>query len=726
MFDVFIIGHSLSDPDIDFVLQLARTQRSPQHPIYMVAAGFSGSEEQDLFEQYNIELVRYSNSDGTHFELRRMLRAVDRFITPRGQSTNTWIATERPEAEVKTAVALFLFRRLQRVPPKEYLAPLVLLAVCTDTSGTLPTESVYTLPTIASLTKNGTAHNDSISRAVDHLVHEGFLINTTDGLCVTESGRTRVAEYHTVRQLERDQAYSKFEIDLTQSYGGGLSSSQLTDCQTLAERVLVTSFEHRGSVIANKVFSDRPARRDELSDVFGYVTDQARRIPDKRLQAAFIEAVHGFLVEPDVRQKAYLASVSQGYFLYHLLGLDPGGAHARREIFRKTLWICDSSVILPWIAKGCHNHDYASELFRMLAEEQALLCTTPRLLQEVWEHLNWAISLMRQSRSPSLGLLRAASVKGTYKQNLFIDGFIRLSSEGVVGTFQDYLRLILNGRNSDRTLFERSIERDGLRLINVSQLQGFVQEDWGHIEAAKVDIQKRREQIGTYRSPLQVESEAEVSILLNRLRSGTYAIDDLENADHFYFISQSLIIDRVFQEDDITTWTPESLYRYLTTLPERDLDPDLLQQCMLHEYFYAGVSFVDTERYERFFGPLIDVAKASFEKEISEYVKDLESHAIGIEDAFAQTPDLEKPFFLAQMGWQKAEAANQREELATLRADRAERELQQLKSEDKRASRRRSRARRSQELARRRNLLDPRHVRKRKRQAKKRKRRKNP
>ena len=63
MFDVFIIGHSLSDPDINFVLQLARTQRSPQHPIYMVAAGFSGSEEQDLFEQYNIELVRYSNSD---------------------------------------------------------------------------------------------------------------------------------------------------------------------------------------------------------------------------------------------------------------------------------------------------------------------------------------------------------------------------------------------------------------------------------------------------------------------------------------------------------------------------------------------------------------------------------------------------------------------------------------------------------------------------------------
>lgn len=651
-----------------------------------------------------------------------MLRAVDHFITPRGQSINTRIATERPENEIRTAVALFLFRRLQSVPPKEYLAPLVLLALCTDTPGTLPIDSVFTLPTIASLTKNRPAHNNSISRAIDHLVHEGSLINKTDGLCVTESGRTKVAEYHAVRKLERDQAYGKFEVDLTQSYGAGLSSAQLADCQTLAERVLISSFEHRGSVIANKVFSDRAARRDELSDVFGYVTDQAGRIPDKQLQAAFIEAVYAFLVEPDARQRAYLASVSQGYFLYHLLGLDPHGAHARRNIFRKTLWICDSSVILPWIAKGCHNHDYASELFRMLTEEQALLCTTPRLLQEAWEHLTWAISFMRQSPSPSLRLLRAASVKGTYKQNLFIDGFIRLSSEGVVGTFQDYLRLILNGRNSDRSLFERSIEQDGLRLINISQLQGFVQEDWGHIEAAKAEIRRGREEIGTYRSPLQVESEAEVSILLTRLRSGTYSIHDLQNADRFYFISQSRIIDRVFQEENITTWTPESLYRYLTALPDRNLDPDLLQQCMLHEYFYAGVSFVDTERYERYFGPLIDVAKASFEREVPEYVKDIENLAIGIEDAFAQTPDLEKPFFLAQMGWQKAEAANQREELATLRADRAERELQRLKSEDKRAARRRSRARRSQELARRRNRLDPRHVRKRKRQAKKRKR----
>ena len=67
-FDVFIIGHSLSDPDIDHVLQLARKTASPQHPIYMAAADFTKADEQEYLERYNIVLVQYLNRDGTHTE----------------------------------------------------------------------------------------------------------------------------------------------------------------------------------------------------------------------------------------------------------------------------------------------------------------------------------------------------------------------------------------------------------------------------------------------------------------------------------------------------------------------------------------------------------------------------------------------------------------------------------------------------------------------------------
>ena len=140
--------------------------------------------------------------------------------------------------------------------------------------------------------------------------------------------------------------------------------------------------------------------------------------------------MHQFIVEPNPPQRDYLASVSQGFFLYHALGLDPKCGEVRQEIFRNTFWLCDSSVLLPLVAIGCHNHDYTISLFDMLAERGALIYTTSRLLQEVWEHFEWAVRFIDKNSSDSLEYLRAALVEGSYKQNLFLDGYIRLSAEG--------------------------------------------------------------------------------------------------------------------------------------------------------------------------------------------------------------------------------------------------------------------------------------------------------
>jgi hypothetical protein len=430
-------------------------------------------------------------------------------------------------------------------------------------------------------------------------------------------------------------------------------------------------------------------------------------------------------VEPSTPQRKYLASVSQGYFLYHLLGLDPKFCQVRQDIFKRTLWLCDSSVILPLVADGCHNHDYAVELFQTLAAANALLYTTPKLLQEAWEHFDWALRFMKTTGAESQEFLRAALVKGSYKQNLFIDGYIRLSADGRVGAFKDYLDMILPHGTIDQSSFYKSIIQAGIRISNISDLKGFVQVDWAEIEDAKVKIQSEREKRGIYRSSLQVESEAEVWILVKNLRLGKYSIDGLESVERVYFVSQSRIIDQVFQQEAVTTWTPEALYRYFSALPGSQTNPDLLQQCMLHEYYYAGISFIDKDRYVRFFGPSIDAAKASYEKERINYINELEdTYTRNIDDVFDKTPDLEKPFFVAQMGWRRAEASQQREELARHRALEAEAKVKQLESEKDKAWKTREKRRLEQEAARLRNLQDSKHIRKRLKQAKKRKKKK--
>lgn len=724
MFSVLIVGHSLSDPDIDNILKLAKNSSDPRYPIYFIAAGFTSAEEKELFEQYNIVLVRYSNSDGRHTGLLQLLRTMNRFVVSREQRKERRAIEERPDEEVEAAIALSLYRRLQAVQPRAYFSPIILSALNKIATGDVSIDAISSLPAVRNITSQWKHSGDAISKTIEDLTNQGLVSVDTDKVQITNAGRATVIEYHSIRASERNQAYGHFRLALRQAYPT-VEEVQLDTCEVLAEKVLVENFSHRGLVIANKIFSGRSARPDELSDIFGYLSNKAVEIDDLELRSAFVEATHQFIIEPNPAQKNYLASISQGYFLYHLLGLDPKCEETRRDIFRKTLWLCDSSVLLPLVAAGCHNHEYAVDLFNTLAQEDAVLCTTPNLLQEVRDHFDWALRFVKRNRTDSIDFLRAALVNGSYKQNLFLDGYIRLCADGDVGTFDDYIGLFFPTGDIGRTAFENSIRTRGVRVVRISDLTGFDQEDWGEIEHLKAEIQNARQESNTYRSTLQVESEAEVLTLLQYLRSGKYSIDGLDNTDQYYFISQSQILERVSQQRTVTTWSPEAVYRYLSVLPAKTIRSDLLQQCMLHEYYYAGVSFIDRERYEHFFGPSINAARISFQKERNNYIADLEeTFAKSIDEIFEQTTDLEKPFFVTQMGWQKARQSEQREALAVQRAVDAEQKVRKLELEREKAWKTREKRVEDQEAARQRNLMDPKHVRKRKRQARKRKRKK--
>jgi hypothetical protein len=295
-FDIFIIGHSLSDPDIDHVLQLARKTASPQHPIYMVAADFTTADEQEYLEKYNIVLVQYSNRDGRHSALQRMLRAVDRFIVPRYRLRERIETAARPKEEVESAIALFLFRRLQGVEATGYLSPLILSGLLSADDKGIAKEDVTSIPTLKDFTKEGTNSTEAIIEAMDNLVNQGLVADVAGKFSITGSGRAKVSEYQAVRETEKDQAYGQFCLNLKNSYGG-LTDIQLKECQRLAEEVMVASFANRGLAIANQIFSSQSASPGELSDVFGLVSDKAAEIEDMGLRAAFVEAVRGLMIQ---------------------------------------------------------------------------------------------------------------------------------------------------------------------------------------------------------------------------------------------------------------------------------------------------------------------------------------------------------------------------------------------------------------------------------------------
>lgn len=377
-------------------------------------------------------------------------------------------------------------------------------------------------------------------------------------------------------------------------------------------------------------------------------------------------------------------------------------------------------MILPWVAPGCYNHSQAADLFRLLRNEKTVFCTTAGLLQEIWDHFCWAQRTIDEHGPGTLEFLRAtALVSGSYRQNLFLDGYIRLRADGVVGTYDDYIRLIFPNGVISKSSFEDRLRRDGLRIYDFDSID-IRDEDMGR---AISDIQSERERRRTFRSVRQVDAEAEVSILLKMLESRVHTVDGLAGLEHFYFVSQSRILERAHS---VVTWTPEALYRYLSSFPDRETDPDILQQCMLNEYYYAGITFVDRGRYERFFGSIIDESKASYSRELAGYIGDRDkTYGERVTAAFESTPDLEKPFFVAQMGWHSAADALAREERAQQQVVALEEQVRKLVAEGSVARGARAKERRRQDVATARNRRNLKHVRKRKRQKKKRRRKRS-
>ena len=663
-----------------------------------------------------------------------MLSMADRFIAARGDAPAQNIS--HLNNEIVDATSLLLYRRLRTVasqePITQALAPLLLKALAT-TGSPVSFASIVAAPAIAPLAKTPDLATQ-LRRCLADLNSQGLVVEKDDSFSITTSGQKAVNDVSSQRKVEEEQAFGQFRLDIETKLPG-LTSAEHDLAVDALRNCLVSAFRDRGITMANVVVGGQVSGATELTDLFRQLTAQSRQFKRPEVREAFIEAGRNFLVEPSEPQQRYLASVSQGFFLYHLAGLDPSCGKVRNSLFRETCWFLDSSVLLPLLAKGCSSHDYADDLFTSLRMAEATLFTTPQLLKEVWHHLKWATDFVLEKGIDSPAFLLAAMARENFKQNLFIDGYIRLSADGAVGTFKDYLQLTsIAGLSQDA--LESWCGEAGVHPVSISDFVGFVDRHWGDVEELKEALAEQRKRAGTFRGDYQVSAEAEVLAVIRRIRTGEYSIPGGASKPlRTYFVSQSRSLDRVDNSDGPVSWSPEALYRYASALPGADLKPELLQQCMLSEYYYAGVTFIDKPRYRKFFGPAVNQAKLDYRDQVQKYLDETEQadRLHEFDEAFDRIPDLEKPFFVGQMGWKLArtieEKANNAVEIANAKAARAESgrksaEIRATSAEANAEANRRKRTAAEQEANRLRNLQDPKHLQKRQRQAKERARKK--
>ncbi len=699
-FDILIIGHSLSDIDFRIILQAAQQTGSPKHPIYMIASGFSPADERLFFEQYRIVLIRYDNADGKHAQLKRLLATHNRFIVERNETASRAKFVAEPGPELDAASALFLYQKLSGPTRPDtqgdwYLRPLIIGLLRGQATALSIDDLVAQEPLTSLAARNPGLFRTQLNAAVEALQADG-VVNVPD-LTLTAVGANKANEILKAREVLRDQALGQFSATMATLHPQVCSADRLKAADLL-ERILVGVFKRRGVAIGNAIFADRAIAHDDLSDIFAVIYQSTREFSDEAAKVALIDTVHEFLTHPSPPQQDYLAALSQGFFLHHLLGLDPSCSRIRLDIFSRTMWFCDASTLIPLLAKGCQNHRFADSLFTLLRARGARLFVTRQMLREVFEHLDWAVSFVRSNPSINSSFLAAALVKPGYKQNLFLDGYIRTSADGKVAGFDEYLELVSPKVLSAASL-ARSLSAYGIRITDMSLHDGYEPADHTVARDLSEHIKMERQMVDSYRTEAQVSAEAEVLHIIQSLRAKKYKPDN--TYDHFYFVSQSTVLDRVSTDGVVTTWSPEAVYRYLTALPAHPPDPELLQQCMLSQYYQSGISFIDRDKYGKFFGAAISSAKASYQEQKEKYISAIESvSSSDLDNQFQSTPDLEKPLFVARLNLRSVAAARAATERAMDQVSLLKARVRQLEAEKDKKWREKAKTRASQEVSR--------------------------
>lgn len=416
MFDIVVIGHSLFDPDINSIIESISEYTSPDHPIYMFLANVSQSDIRLYRKNYNIIVFKYNTSNHDHSQLTRLLKTLDSFILPHPSSI------QRQSIDSLKAASLYSFRVLNQARDNVDLENLILMSIPEQTGKGFTVEEIKGKVNLSNLQIQYESYLSNLQKKRLIQFSNGLYNRTKNGdklveHCVVSTKRTEdIALETALNTLEQ-----KVSLDDRNKYRRLLKDS------------LIYVFENRGLILVQKIFSDR-ITSGETIDIFEAISCSASSIEDIEIRMAFIQVIRDFILYPTDHQKRFLSSISQGFFLFHMIGNNSSHADFRKEVFSQSYWFVDSNILIPLLATGCFDHRFVVDLFSKFNEHGAQLYVTDRVLLEVKEHLDWAVNNCKNEYD----LFENATLIVGNKQNLFVDGYLHQKNARLTTSFQSY------------------------------------------------------------------------------------------------------------------------------------------------------------------------------------------------------------------------------------------------------------------------------------------------
>lgn len=682
-----VIGHSLTDPDIQAVLEAAKSIAPGHRPVYMIVGDPQREEIDSYRSRYNIQLIGYKK-EPTYTAFYKLLSQIGKFVIPRASvALRTLDPPEQNEIEVATSLLVFNSlsksiespHLLDRLIRPQVLQQLKKSAIALHNSDFIPLlipETLRTLP--------GTI--ERLEASLARLDSENLITGSdTIGWKLTTEGNDFVSTAFNSQRFEDDQVYGALRGQLENA---GVSSE---DCEKAAQSLksaILSVFCKRGIAAASLVFRGQKFEPVDMAELFESVTTSISWADSFALREVFIEFAVRLFSMPTNEERRYLARISQGLFAVHVFGIDPASVDARVQVFKATSWFLDSNVLIHLLASGSTQHEMAASLCAKCKRLGIKLYASKGVVQESFNSLDWASRMCANlTAQQEMQFIYQVYNEDGYRPNPFIYGFVKSHQKNAVSRFEHYRRHL---GITDLSSVNVKLAELGVTVVAVDNLPKD-DANRNRFLQYKNSILTERERRGTSRGgEFQATVEAEILCLILAERSKASIAESEPRSDlaAAYFVSTSRLLDQMYgSQFNTLTWLPDVLFKHLSFVSPSEGDSESLIESMGDELAELGITLVDQDAYRQYFDPLISSTRMSFDQERAKYVEALKDEsgasAEELQRDFDSTEDIGKPLFLSQLLWRVASKGNAQLERQLRDSSRQQEELSdKLKSSE--------------------------------------------
>jgi hypothetical protein len=635
---VVIVGFGFADQEVLRLLRRVGRMTVPARPIYAFLAkkgDFASTVGRKVWlQESNTDVIPYKIRAGGHRALKDLLEvysslSLRRSLRYRGDGA-------APPSYDPETTGLLIYNELvlaRRVElPSDIRAALLRARLLAQLNSQGPLPNSQLAASVAEpamrLSRNilGISREDEVHREVGESLSAlrdlglASFDPATETYSLTEAGISRVADHAALAGRMEDQFSASLRARAVSVCAEDIAVQRVT---AAAEAFLKGCIEKRALGVAMAINVTQPAQLEyHLLALLQSLSEYLETLEDEEEARRLIQVIEQVFRAPSDVEREYIGVTLQARFGVHLLGYDDATLATRMADVYGTAFVVDSTALIGLLARSSPNSDMNFTLMRELKNCSVTVITTPMLVAEVTEHIQWAQDRVAEVGSfQSLPVLEAATGRAGERSNAFLEGFAVELATGRSAIFSEYIREVCSLDRATtrvtRPQVERTLATKGVATYGINELSGFNPEVYLQMEEHQARLRELRATAETFTREMQVAAEAEALDMVQGIRAERLSVQG-SNCTNAYFISNTRIIDQVAHSAVPITIKPEAAVQWLVTLHPCPLEElGTLTSGLLWELQERGQDLVDPKTLLTAFSPLIEASEQARDAEVA-------------------------------------------------------------------------------------------------------------